>query len=311
MRSRIEGVAFFCPGSPGRAPIRSSRHAPPVIELPTMDAPEDRLHRGSLTLRYEDVAEDGRVKLETLPSSLGVVWRGMLSGTAEAAALRSAGIVPILRRMVITGTPTPVAIHRPLDVEGRWETAHTAEGRTRFLMNMRVDLSGARGLTNGPPPERAGEVEPVGGVYAEHVFTRPFAQKHERRVEHLPNGVDPGPERAWIQQDSLLQTEAEKIDASFVDRGGVFFAKCHTDSNQHVNSLVYPRLFEERAVDAWGDGALLAREIEIAWHKPSFAGERPSVFVQRVRSGERRGALVSLSAPGEPHPRCVARLWLA
>jgi hypothetical protein len=280
------------------------------MELKPIEAPVERIHRGSLTLRYEDVAEDGRVKLETLPSSLGVVWRGMLSGTPEAAALRAAGIVPILRRLVIVGTPTPIAIHRPLDVEGSWETAHTAEGHTRFLMNMRVDLSGPRGLTNGPPPDRAGELERVGGVYAEHVLTRPFAPKHERRVERLPEGIDRGPAREWIPQESLLLTQAESVDATLVERGSVFFAKCHTDSNQHVNSLVYPRLFEERAVLAWGDGGLLAREIEIAWHKPSFAGDLPLVHVRRVRSGERRGAIATLSVPGEPHPRCTARLWL-
>ena len=58
----------------------------------------------------------------------------------------------------------------------------------------------------------------------------------------------------------------------------VRFGLMHTDSNQHVNSLVYPRRFEERAlshlaqlgVDA---SALLARRVEAAFRKPCFAGD--------------------------------------
>ena len=64
----------------------------------------------------------------------------------------------------------------------------------------------------------------------------------------------------------------------------------HTDSNQHVNSLVYPRLFEEaalRRLAASGRStAVLARSLRIAYRRPSFAGESLRVFV-RAYEGDR------------------------
>lgn len=285
-----------------------------MLELPTVEAPPERVHRAALRLRYEDVAQDGRLKLEPIPAALGVtIWQGMLTRSEEGAIFRREGVVPILRRFVIVGTDAPLSVHRPLETEGRWQMAHTAGERVRFLLNMRVDLRGPRGRTHGPPPERAGELASVGGVYAEHVFTRLFAPKEERRVEALPAGLDAGPEREWVPQEALMRpavADAERVDPAPVERGEVFFSLCHTDSNQHVNSLIYPRLFEERAIAAWGEGERLMRAIDIAWHKPSFAGERLHVSVQRLRAGERRGAVVVLQGADEPRPRCVAQLWL-
>ena len=182
--------------------------------------------------------------------------------------------------------------------------------RTRFLMNMRVDLYGPRASTNGPPPENAGAIDRVGGVYAEHVYTRLFAPKDERRVERLPEGIAVGPDRPWIELAGLLHTGAEAVDARPVARGEVLFGLTHTDSNQHVNLLVYPRLFEAHALAAWGDGRLLMRAIDVMWHKPSFAGERTTVSVQRISGPTRFGAIATVSVEGEPRPRCAARLWL-
>ena len=51
----------------------------------------------------------------------------------------------------------------------------------------------------------------------------------------------------------------------------------HTDGNQHVNSLVYPRIFEELALRRHGDPKILARAIELRWRKPFFAGDRATV----------------------------------
>jgi hypothetical protein len=44
-----------------------------------------------------------------------------------------------------------------------------------------------------------------------------------------------------------------------------------------VNSLVYPRVFEELVVRRHGDAKLLARAIELRWRKPFFAGDRARV----------------------------------
>jgi acyl-CoA thioesterase FadM len=58
----------------------------------------------------------------------------------------------------------------------------------------------------------------------------------------------------------------------------------HTDSNQHVNSLVYPRLFEEAALRRFAvlgkSTTVLARSIDIAYRRPSFAGDTLRIFVR-------------------------------
>ena len=68
----------------------------------------------------------------------------------------------------------------------------------------------------------------------------------------------------------------------------------HTDANQHVNSLVYPRLFEEavlrRLATLGKPTALLTRRAEVAFRKPAFAGE------VLTRGGARRTAEARPSA---------------
>jgi len=282
-----------------------------MFVLPGVNTPSGRSEKASLRLRYEDIAQDRRVKLGVLPASLGVVWRTMMQDRSEEMKrLRADGIVPVLRRFMLVAHESPIGIQHPLDVEGRWETAHLSSERKRFVLNMRTDLSAPRASTYPPPPENAGAIGSVGGVFAEHVYTRIFAAPGERRIDRLPDGVDAGPERPWIDLTSLLRTDAETLDAAPVDRGEVLFGLTHTDSNQHVNSLVYPQLFEERALEAWGDGHFLARSMHVIWRKPCFAGERASVRIQRIRAGERRGAIALLFVDDETRPRCAGQLWL-
>jgi hypothetical protein len=88
----------------------------------------------------------------------------------------------------------------------------------------------------------------------------------------------------------------------------------HTDSNQHVNSLVYPRIFEETAVrrimqDARipAAHALLARALELRWRRPFFAGERATIgmrFVEpaagNLAEGSTIAAVGSFAPAGSP-----------
>jgi hypothetical protein len=68
----------------------------------------------------------------------------------------------------------------------------------------------------------------------------------------------------------------------------VVFGLVHTDSNMHVNSLVYLRLFEEAALRrlvALGRGSVvLARAVDIAYRKPCFAGQTMHVAQQAYES---------------------------
>jgi hypothetical protein len=65
------------------------------------------------------------------------------------------------------------------------------------------------------------------------------------------------------------------------------FGLDHTDSNQHVNSLVYPRLFAEAALRRLAElerpRRLLIRALDIAYRKPSFAGDRVRIHTRLFR----------------------------
>ena len=138
-----------------------------------------------------------------------------------------------------------------------------------------------RGRTNLPPPERAGEVVPVGRVFAEHVFTRPFAPPESRKVRDLEGSVPPN---RWssrpLSAAAVLPTGAKALGEPWISDPFVF-GLAHTDSNQHVNSLVYLSLFEEavvcRLAEVGRSPVVLARWIEIGYRKPCFAGDRVSM----------------------------------
>jgi hypothetical protein len=78
---------------------------------------------------------------------------------------------------------------------------------------------------------------------------------------------------------------AEPLDeAELPDEATVAFGLAHTDSNQHVNSLVYPRLFQEAALRRFAargrSTRVLPRRIEIAYRKPCFAGDRARITLR-------------------------------
>ena len=85
------------------------------------------------------------------------------------------------------------------------------------------------------------------------------------------------------------------------------FGMMHTDSNQHVNSLVYPRVFEELAVRRHGDAKLLARAVEMRWRKPFFAGERARVALA-IEGAHACGTFSPDAAPDRPS--CVIAMML-
>ena len=270
--------------------LHPSVHVP---EIPSALLPEDRA-AATVPIRYEDIAQDGRITLLGLPQALGAVTWPAAMAHPDAGATAALGIVPILVRLVLEGGEAGVPATRPLRGEGalsRW-TARSPDGSVdRIVLSMWVSVYGRPGTTWGGSDPSAEEAL-VGRVYAEHVFTRPFAPVGQRRVVELPSGVP----------------EATGILRPFVEVGGrgeplpdteVVFGVHHTDSNQHVNSLVYPRRFEDAAVD--GDPTRpLARRCEIVWRKPFFAGDRAVLRRWTVAPGVLGGAFVD----GEGVERC-------
>jgi hypothetical protein len=248
---------------------------------------------GQLQLRYEDVAQDGRVMIQMLPVSLGVIWRSITIPRETRRAMRVGGILPILTRYEMEAGEDPFAVDQPIDVRGGFSIAHSADAAgnvERIFLDMDSELTGVKGRTNLPPPADAGSPAFAGRLRVEHIFTRPFAPAGERKVlsfESEGKSFVPETRRAWRPPWTAIEPTADlrAIDSDFVeDPIRLALGVMHTDSNQHVNSLVYPRFFEEAALRRFSSighaTALLARSIDIAFRRPSFAGESLRVFVR-------------------------------
>lgn len=264
---------------------------------------------GPVHMRYEDVCQDGRVALNGLPHAIGeIVWRQLLKDHPLSTGLREHGVVPMLTRLCLVGSAETVSVRRPLEGQGSFELAHTTDSDgavNRVLLLIWLSLHGVRARSHGPPPPGAGEPVTVGRVFAEHVFTRPFGPPELRKVSRMPDafgfpdGVPPA-RVAWRSAEELgqLPDGVVALDPEpILDPAGAVFGLSHTDTNQHVNSLVYPRLFEEAALRrfaALGCGSrLLARSAEIAFRKPFFAGDRARIAVRAYRRGDKLGAVGS------------------
>ncbi len=259
--------------------------------------------RGRVTLRFEDITEDGRLLLEVLPNALdATVWKGQLESDPLGRECFRRGILPILSRFVLEGTAGPFSTMKPLDAEGGFELAVVREGGRddgpveRTILNMYGELRGPIGRTRPPKPQNAGSPALAGRVFAEHVFTKPFAKPEERRVttlDEVPGAprdlrtYSPRPLASVLD----LPEDARPLD-ELAPEGEVLFGVMHTDSNHHVNSLVYLRLFEEAALRRFASHGrrepVLSRKLEIAYRKPCFAGDLARVM---LRSFEWRGAL--------------------
>lgn len=258
---------------------------------------------GELSLRFEDVAQDGRVMLEPLVAALGTLWRA-LPASERRVMLSSA--LPIISRITATAGDGPFGIDEPLDVEGDFSFAHDVDASgavSRVFLDAEATLTGRKGRTNGPLPDDAGAPTFAGSLRVEHVFTRPFAEANERKVTSLVrDGVAfvPPRRRAWREPQTALEAPpgGTALDGGWVeDASPVVLGLGHTDSNQHVNSLFYPRTFEDYALRHLArhgrSTAVLARSIDIAFRRPSFAGESLRV---RLRAYEAAGGCTCVGA---------------
>ncbi len=272
---------------------------------PLPNLPDTQRSTGSFPVRYEDIAEDGRLLLEATTTALGAsVWGPLIARHPLNAYMRESGIVPILTRLVVEGTPGPFSVMGRLAANGAFQLSHAraASGAVdRIFLDMWAEVTAPIGRTHGPAPERAGETITAGRIFAEHVFTRLFAAPADRKVTRFDApGLDAVPEtqREARALSAILDlpTGAVALDDSLrVDPTPIVFGITHTDSNQHVNSLVYPRLFEDAALRRFASlgksSAVLARAIEIGFRKPCFAGETMRIALRAYALGEKIGAV--------------------
>src|SRR5690349_20084535 len=79
------------------APMPSPFPAPPMPDL----APE-RVATATFPLRYEDIAQDGRMMATALPPAVGwTVWSQLLADHPAAEAMEQRGLVAILSRLTV------------------------------------------------------------------------------------------------------------------------------------------------------------------------------------------------------------------
>lgn len=288
---------------------------------PRPSLPPERLATAGFALRYEDVAQDGRMTAIAFPPALGwTVWQKLIDGHPAERALAAAGVVPILSRLTIVGTDATIRVDAPATATGGYQLAHhLRDGAVdKLFLNMWVEVSGASGRM--VPPVGPGPQVVAGHLFAEHTFTRLFAPPDARKVTRLDGPGLPGvPEASYPAPAPTtameLPAEAEPLDGEYhPDPVVTAFGLDHTDSNQHVNSLVYPRLFAEAALRRLAElerpRRLLTRALDIAYRKPSFAGDRVRIHTRLFRLGERLGAAGFVADVADPaaRPRACCRI---
>jgi hypothetical protein len=292
----------------------------PFATFPALPSvPEHQRGAGPVSIRYEDVSQTGAVHPFAIPHALGeVLWSGRMAQHPTSRAIAADGAVPILTRIVIERQEGPIAVRGSLEGEGGFQLAHVRAGGEveRVVLNLWIQCFGKRGRSYGPKPEGAGERIAVGRVFAEHVFTRLFAPPEARKVVRLPEplGVPPD-EVAFTTAASLAALPAGATDADEApvrDAAPIVFGEGHTDSNQHVNSLVYPRLFELAALRRFEGrglaGAGLPRFVDVGYRKPCFAGDRVELAVRAFVFDGRPAAIGVFAPAGAERPSVVCRM---
>jgi len=273
--------------------------------------------KGSLDLRYENVTQDGRLAALTLSHAIGAaLWRDVLERDPALPTMAAQGILPILTRLAVVTGGGPIAVRAPIHAEGGFELVRTldAEGRTRYRVDLFADATGTYGTVWGTPHARAGEPVALGSVWAEHILTKPFAPPAERTVTELPLGMVHSRDVSHFVPKSLFSTKVDWLAEWQFDVAPIVFGLGHTDSNQHVNSLVYPHLMEQaalRLLHAHGlkDVSFVAR-FEMAYRKPSFAGDELRLRLRLRKTSEGNARVESIFEDPEGDERVFGSMDL-
>ena len=269
--------------------------------------------RARFDLRYDDLTQHGHVKQAILPMVLGRVCFDKLWANHPLYETRKQGIVPILSRLVLESEAIAVSFTAPLEGAGRIEVAHERDAAghvSALFLNGFAEIWGMSSRRNAAHGGKPKQLVRVGRAFGEHVLTRPFGDPSERKVLAFDVFGQPAVPSAQHQRERVDQTAslppgAQPLDLDFRPDEAVWtFGLAHTDLNQHVNSLVYARLFEEAALRRCAlhsrNRGLLARRLELTYRKPCFAGENLVCMVQSyVLEGE-VGAIGYLAPAGTP-----------
>jgi len=268
---------------------------------------------GTFHLRYEDVTQDGRLIAIAVPSALATLWRDVLVDHPGARNALNVGILPILTRFTLRSFDQPIRVDREVHTHTGFALAHDPAG-PRIFMHVWSELRGTAGKLGRNPT--AGDLTLAGTLFAEHTFTRPLAPPDQRRVTKLDvEGYPALPERQYVAPAPTTAQEppagARWLDELAPDSTEYAFSLDQTDPNQHVNSLCYIRLFVEasnRRIAASGKPMRIrCRAVDIAYRKPSFAGDKVRA---NLRMFEHEGNLgtAGFVTGADDKPRCYVRM---
>jgi hypothetical protein len=289
--------------------------------------------RETSPVRYEDVSQDGRLRVEGIWWPTGrLLWnQGALGGRLFRLG-REHGIRSVLTRVILEATEKQLEPRVPVEhtLRYRFEAAEGGGARRIFFNTWLAttapvpDATGGLGVNAGAP-------DLVARAYGQRIFARLDRPPGERGITELPGpDFDPVPSHPgeWVEPESLLCVPdgAEPLEPSpRLDSARVVFGLSHTDSNQHVNFLSYPRFFEQaalgRLLDLGLGAVVMARRVELGYRRPCFAGDTHRVVLQAFRDRDTIGVAVALVDPTdgpEVRPRfedfgtlrCAARMWL-
>jgi hypothetical protein len=288
----------------------------PAPPMPTFAPGQSAVTTGYL--RYEDVAQDGKVMPIAIPSAMAGLWRDVLVDHVGAKNALKTGVIPILTRLTLVTSGNPIRVDRQVESRAGFELAHDRDGDTvtRLYMNVWAEIRGTAGkLSRHTQP---GEPAIAGWLFGEHTYTRLLGPPDQRRVTRLDvEGFPAVPETRYAAPAAATAQElpdgARWLDDLAPDPADYCFTLDHTDSNQHVNSLTYIRIFldavNRRLAGAGHSGKLRSRAVDIAYRKPCFAGDRVRIQLRLFQHGDELGA-AGFVAGDDGKTRCYVRVHI-
>jgi hypothetical protein len=292
-----------------------------MFHVPAMPSfPPGQSTTTSAYLRYEDVTQDGHLIPVAAPSALAGLWRDVLVHHPGARNAIQVGIIPILTRLTINSLEQRIRVDRPIESRTGFALAHDVQGDevSRLFMNIWCEIHGAAGRL-GRNSTASADLALAGTVFAEHTFTRPLAPPEQRKVTRL--GVEGYPDVPDARHAAPPPTTAQDapegatwLDELAPDPAEYAFTLDQTDSNQHVNSLVYIRLFHDalnrRLATTGRNMRLRSRAVDIAYRKPCFAGDRVRAKLRLFETADGLGA-AGLVEGVDGKPRCYVRVLVS
>ncbi len=290
-----------------------------VFPAPPMPAfPSDQASNTQGQLRYEDCTQDGRLIPIAIPPSLGGLFQNAIMRHPGARNAIAAGVVPILTRQTLVSLDQQIRIDRPIEIRAGFDLAHAAENGevTRLFMRAWSEVHGIAGRIG--PRQVEGALALAGTLFSEYTFTRLFAPPDQRKVTRLEvEGYPPVPEASYDAPPPKTAQEAPAgatwIDELAPDIAETAFGLDQTDANQHVNSLVYVRVFldavQRRVASVNRSLKVRSQAIDIAYRKPCFAGDCVRTHLRLFEHEGRLGAAGHISG-ADDKPRCYVRVVL-